>query len=215
MQSFKICELLFYTEFERPKGKSVMMKLIRDRILKDGKVYPGGVLKVDSFLNHQIDADLLSEAGKELYRLFGDEKITKIVTVEASGIAIACLAAVHFGVPAVFAKKNKTVNLSDNLYTAEVESFTHKKTYPIVIDKAYITASDRILIVDDFLAKGHALMGLLEIAKQAGASVAGAGIMIEKCFQGGGDALRAQGLRIESLAMIESMSDDGTIVFRD
>ncbi|MEE0836378.1 MAG: xanthine phosphoribosyltransferase, partial [Clostridia bacterium] len=178
-------------------------------------VYPGGVLKVDSFLNHQIDADLLSEAGKELYRLFGDEKITKIVTVEASGIAIACLAAVHFGVPAVFAKKNKTVNLSDNLYTAEVESFTHKKTYPIVIDKAYITASDRILIVDDFLAKGHALMGLLEIAKQAGASVAGAGIMIEKCFQGGGDALRAQGLRIESLAMIESMSDDGTIVFRD
>lgn len=191
------------------------MKLIRDRILKDGKVYPGGVLKVDSFLNHQIDADLLSEAGKELYRLFGDEKITKIVTVEASGIAIACLAAVHFGVPAVFAKKNKTVNLSDNLYTAEVESFTHKKTYPIVIDKAYITASDRILIVDDFLAKGHALMGLLEIAKQAGASVAGAGIMIEKCFQGGGDALRAQGLRIESLAMIESMSDDGTIVFRD
>ena len=212
MQSF---ELLFYTEFERPKGKSVIMKLIRDRILKDGKVYPGGVLKVDSFLNHQIDADLLSEAGKELYRLFGDEKITKIVTVEASGIAIACLAAVHFGVPAVFAKKNKTVNLSDNLYTAEVESFTHKKTYPIVIDKAYITASDRILIVDDFLAKGHALMGLLEIAKQAGASVAGAGIMIEKCFQGGGDALRAQGLRIESLAMIESMSDDGTIVFRD
>ena len=215
MQSFKICELLFYTEFERPKGKSVIMKLIRDRILKDGKVYPGGVLKVDSFLNHQIDADLLSEAGKELYRLFGDEKITKIVTVEASGIAIACLAAVHFGVPAVFAKKNKTVNLSDNLYTAEVESFTHKKTYPIVIDKAYITASDRILIVDDFLAKGHALMGLLEIAKQAGASVAGAGIMIEKCFQGGGDALRAQGLRIESLAMIESMSDDDTIVFRD
>ena len=215
MQSFKICELLFYTEFERPKGKSVIMKLIRDRLLKDGKVYPGGVLKVDSFLNHQIDADLLSEAGKELYRLFGDEKITKIVTVEASGIAIACLAAVHFGVPAVFAKKNKTVNLSDNLYTAEVESFTHKKTYPIVIDKAYITASDRILIVDDFLAKGHALMGLLEIAKQAGASVAGAGIMIEKCFQGGGDALRAQGLRIESLAMIESMSDDGTIVFRD
>lgn len=191
------------------------MKLIRDRILKDGKVYPGGVLKVDSFLNHQIDAELLSETGKELLRLFGDENITKIVTVEASGIAIACLAAIHFGVPAVFAKKNKTVNISDNLYTAEVESFTHKKTYPIVVDKAYITKSDRILIVDDFLAKGHALMGLLDIARQAGASVAGAGIIIEKCFQGGGDALRSQGLRIESLAMIESMSDDGTIIFRD
>ena len=165
------------------------MKLIRDRILKDGKVYPGGVLKVDSFLNHQIDSELLSETGKELFRLFGDENITKIVTVEASGIAIACLTAIHFRVPAVFAKKNKTVNISDNLYTAEVESFTHKKTYPIVIDKAYITESDRILIVDDFLAKGHALMGLLDIARQAGASVAGAGIIIEKCFQGGGDTL--------------------------
>ena len=190
------------------------MKLIRDRILKDGKVYPGGVLKVDSFLNHQIDSELLQETGKELFRLFGDENITKIVTVEASGIAIACLTAIHFRVPAVFAKKNKTVNISDNLYTAEVESFTHKKTYPIVIDKAYITESDRILIVDDFLAKGHALMGLLDIARQAGASVAGAGIIIEKCFQGGGDTLRSQGLRIESLAMIESMSDDGTIIFR-
>ena len=190
------------------------MKLIRDRILKDGKVYPGGVLKVDSFLNHQIDSELLSETGKELFRLFGDENITKIVTVEASGIAIACLTAIHFRVPAVFAKKNKTVNISDNLYTAEVESFTHKKTNPIVIDKAYITESDRILIVDDFLAKGHALMGLLDIARQAGASVAGAGIIIEKCFQGGGDTLRSQGLRIESLAMIESMSDDGTIIFR-
>ena len=190
------------------------MKLIRDRILKDGKVYPGGVLKVDSFLNHQIDSELLSETGKELFRLFGDENITKIVTVEASGIVIACLTAIHFRVPAVFAKKNKTVNISDNLYTAEVESFTHKKTYPIVIDKAYITESDRILIVDDFLAKGHALMGLLDIARQAGASVAGAGIIIEKCFQGGGDTLRSQGLRIESLAMIESMSDDGTIIFR-
>lgn len=190
------------------------MKLIRDRILKDGQVYPGGVLKVDSFLNHQIDSELLSETGKELFRLFGDENITKIVTVEASGIAIACLTAIHFRVPAVFAKKNKTVNISDNLYTAEVESFTHKKTYPIVIDKAYITESDRILIVDDFLAKGHALMGLLDIARQAGASVAGAGIIIEKCFQGGGDTLRSQGLRIESLAMIESMSDDGTIIFR-
>ena len=190
------------------------MTLIRDRILKDGKVYPGGVLKVDSFLNHQIDSELLSETGKELFRLFGDENITKIVTVEASGIAIACLTAIHFRVPAVFAKKNKTVNISDNLYTAEVESFTHKKTYPIVIDKAYITESDRILIVDDFLAKGHALMGLLDIARQAGASVAGAGIIIEKCFQGGGDTLRSQGLRIESLAMIESMSDDGTIIFR-
>ena len=190
------------------------MKLIRDRILKDGKVYPGGVLKVDSFLNHQIDSELLSETGKELFRLFGDENITKIVTVEASGFAIACLTAIHFRVPAVFAKKNKTVNISDNLYTAEVESFTHKKTYPIVIDKAYITESDRILIVDDFLAKGHALMGLLDIARQAGASVAGAGIIIEKCFQGGGDTLRSQGLRIESLAMIESMSDDGTIIFR-
>lgn len=191
------------------------MKLMEDRILKDGRVYPGGVLKVDSFLNHQIDVKFISEAGKELYRLFGNENITKILTVEASGIAIACIAAQYFDVPVVFAKKNKTLNISDNLYTASVESFTHKKTYTIVVDKNYITSDDRVLIVDDFLANGHALVGLISIAEQAGASVAGAGIMIEKSFQGGGDMLREKGIRIESLAMVEKMSDDGSIVFRN
>lgn len=191
------------------------MKLMEDRILKDGRVYPGGVLKVDSFLNHQIDIKFISEAGKELYRLFGNENITKILTVEASGIAIACIAAQYFDVPVVFAKKNKTLNISVNLYKASVESFTHKKTYTIVVDRNYITSDDRVLIVDDFLANGHALVGLISIAEQAGASVAGAGIMIEKSFQGGGDMLREKGIRIESLAMVEKMSDDGSIVFRN
>lgn len=191
------------------------MKLMEDRILKDGRVYPGGVLKVDSFLNHQIDIKFISDAGKELYRLFGNENITKILTVEASGIAIACITAQYFNVPVVFAKKNKTLNISDNLYTASVESFTHKKTYTIVVDRNYITSDDRVLIVDDFLANGHALVGLISIAEQAGASVAGAGIMIEKSFQGGGDMLREKGIRVESLAMVEKMSDDGSIVFRN
>ena len=193
------------------------MELMKERIKRDGRVYPGGVLKVDCFLNHMIDIDLLSEAGKELHRLFANDGVTKILTVEASGIAvaIACIVAEHFDVPVVFAKKSKTSNLSDNLYRAQVVSFTHGKTYTIVVDKNYITSSDRVLIVDDFLARGEALRGLLAITEQAGASVAGAGIMIEKCFQGGGDELRADGLRIESMAMIESMSDEGRIVFRD
>lgn len=190
------------------------MEEMKERIRRDGRVYPGGVLKVDCFLNHMIDIDLLSAAGKELYRLYKDEGITKILTVEASGIAVASLAAVQFGVPVVFAKKSKTSNLSDNLYSAPVVSFTHGKTYTIVVDKSYITAADRLLIVDDFLARGEALRGLLSIASQAGAAVAGAGIMIEKCFQGGGDELRASGLRIESMAMIERMTDDGQIEFR-
>ncbi len=168
------------------------MQILKASIRKDGKIKAGNVLKVDSFLNHELDIRLFGEIGKEFKRRFADSEVTKILTIEASGIGIACIVAQYFDVPVVFAKKNKTVNISDNLYTAEVESFTHKKTYPIVIDKAYITESDRILIVDDFLAKGHALMGLLDIARQAGASVAGAGIIIEKCFQGGGDTLRCR-----------------------
>ena len=202
-----------YIKICRKDGR--VMELMKERIKRDGRVYPGGVLKVDCFLNHMIDIDLLSEAGKELHRLFANDGVTKILTVEASGIAVASLAAVQFGVPVVFAKKSKTSNLSGNLYRAQVVSFTHGKTYTIVVDKNYITSSDRVLIVDDFLARGEALRGLLAITEQAGASVAGAGIMIEKCFQGGGDELRADGLRIESMAMIESMSDDGRIVFRD
>ena len=191
------------------------MQLLKDRILTDGVVKEGNILKVDSFLNHQMDIKLLNQMGAEFKKRFADKNINKILTIEASGIGIACIVAEHFDVPVVFAKKSKTSNLSDNLYRAQVVSFTHGKTYTIVVDKNYITSSDRVLIVDDFLARGEALRGLLAITEQAGASVAGAGIMIEKCFQGGGDELRADGLRIESMAMIESMSDDGRIVFRD
>ena len=189
------------------------MKLLEDKILSDGRVLPGDVLKVDSFLNHQIDVKLINKCGEEWYRLYKDTEITKIVTIEASGIGIACIAAQYFGVPVVFAKKTKSLNLSADCYTAEVYSYTKATTKTVMISKRYISPEDKVLIIDDFLANGSALKGLISIIDQAGATVAGIGIAIEKAYQGGGDELRAQGYRIESLASIESMSDNG-IVFR-
>lgn len=185
------------------------MELLEQRILKDGKVLPGGILKVDSFLNHQMDPELLYEMGRELGRLFADSGVNKILTIEASGIAIAVMAGLVFRCPVVFAKKSKTKNISDSLYQVQVESFTHGNTNTVVVSKEYLSAEDRILIVDDFLATGAALVGLKNLAEQAGARVVGAGIAVEKVFQGGGDKLRSQGLRVESLARIAEMSDDG------
>lgn len=190
------------------------MKLLEDRIRKDGVVLGGNVLKVNNFLNHQIDVALLSEMGKEFYRLFGSENVTKILTVEASGIAIACMAAPHFNnVPVVFAKKSKSTNISDDVYTSSVESFTHHTTNTIMVDKQFLCASDRVLIVDDFLARGQALLGLIDVVKSAGATVVGAGIAVEKAFQNGGKLVRDMGIRVESLARISSMDENGTITF--
>ena len=185
------------------------MKLLEDRIRKEGKVRQGGVLKVDSFLNHQMDVALFREMALEWKRLFAGEEITKILTIEASGIAIASMAGYVFGCPLVFAKKSKTRNISDKVWSVEVESFTHGNTNTVVVSKEYLHAGDRVLIVDDFLATGAALIGLKALCEQAGAEVVGAGIAVEKVFQGGGNKLRAQGLRVESMAKIASMSDDG------
>lgn len=192
------------------------MELLEQRIIKDGVVKKGNVLKVDSFLNHQIDIELYSEIGAEFARLYKDCDVTKILTIEASGIGIACVTAQSFNnVPVVFAKKNKTNNLSDDVYSSKVVSFTHGREYEIVVSKSYIKPEDRILIIDDFLANGKALEGLIKIINQAGATVVGAGIVIEKGFQPGGETLRKQGVRVESLAIVESMNDEtGEIVFR-
>ena len=184
------------------------MELLEQRILSEGKVKPGGILKVDSFLNHQMDPKLLFEMAQELGRLYAGEGVNKIFTIEASGIAIAILAGYVFDCPVVFAKKSKTRNISDELYSVEVESFTHGNTNTVVVSKEYLGPQDRVLIVDDFLATGAALVGLKNLVEQAGGTVVGAGIAIEKEFQGGGNLLRAQGMRIESLAKIASMSDD-------
>ncbi len=185
------------------------MKLLEERILRDGRVLPGGILKVDNFLNHQIDTTLLYEMAKEFSRLFGGEGVTKVLTIEASGIAIAAMTGYVLGCPMVFAKKSRTKNLSDRVWSAEVESFTHGNTNTVLVSKEYLRPGDRVLIVDDFLATGAALIGLKALCEQAGAAVVGAGIAIEKVFQGGGEALRAAGLRVESLARIASMSDEG------
>ncbi len=190
------------------------MKLLKDRILKDGTVMPGNVLKVDSFLNHQMDIDFLNEIGKEFRRRFSDVPVTKIVTIEASGIGIACITAQYFHVPVVFAKKSRTKNLDDELYTAKVQSFTHNMLYDVVLSRKYLGPEDHVLIIDDFLAKGCALKGLMDIVKEAGAVLEGAGIVIEKGFQEGGRDLREKGIRLESLAIIESMSDTG-LTFRE
>ena len=184
------------------------MELLEQRILREGKVRPGGILKVDSFLNHQIDPQLLYEMACELKRLYEGAGVNKIFTIEASGIAIASLAGYVFSCPVVFAKKSKTKNISDELYSVQVESFTHGNTNTVVVSKEYLGPQDRVLIVDDFLATGAALVGLKALVEQAGGTVVGAGIAIEKEFQGGGNLLRAQGMRIESLAKIASMSDD-------
>lgn len=190
------------------------MQLLEQRILKDGKVFPGNVLKVDSFINHQMDINFICELGKEFYRLFKDSGVTKIITIEASGIGIAAITAQYFNVPMVFAKKSKTLNISDDFYCAEVESFTHKTTNKVIISKEYINKGDKILLIDDFLANGKALLGLSQIVEIAGAEIVGAGIVIEKGFQPGGKSLREKGIRIESLAIIESMDENGDITFR-
>ena len=189
------------------------MKLLEDRILKDGHIGADNVLKVDSFLNHQIDVSFVCELGKEFYRLFKDENITKILTIEASGIGIACLAAQYFGVPVVFAKKTKTINIYSDTYNATVHSYTHKKDYDIVVSKEFLSKEDNVLIIDDFLAKGSALTALLMLIEKAGAKTAGAGIVIEKAYQGGGNLIRDMGMRVESLAKIKSISKKDGIVF--
>jgi len=193
--------------------KEIDMKLLEDRILKDGHIGADNVLKVDSFLNHQIDVSFVCELGKEFYRLFKDENITKILTIEASGIGIACLAAQYFGVPVVFAKKTKTINIYSDTYNATVHSYTHKRDYDIVVSKEFLSKEDNVLIIDDFLAKGSALTALLMLIEKAGAKTAGAGIVIEKAYQGGGNLVRDMGVRVESLAKIKSISKKDGIVF--
>lgn len=189
------------------------MKLLEERILKDGNIKPGGVLKVDSFLNHQCDISLYNEMGKEFHRVFGNDNITKILTIEASGIGIACVTAQYFGVPVVFAKKAKSKNLDGEMLVGSVESFTYGKTYEILVSKKFISPDDRILLIDDFLANGKALIGLSQIVMAAGAIIAGAGICIEKSFQAGSDVIKGMGIKLHSLARIKSMNDDGTIEF--
>ena len=189
------------------------MKLLEERIRRDGKIGAGNVLKVDSFLNHQMDVPFLCEMGKEFHRLFGNEGITKVLTIEASGIGIAALTAQYFGVPVLFAKKTPTNNISGDIYTAEVYSYTHERTYTIYVSKDFLLPGDRVLIIDDFLAKGSALLGLLELVKSAGAEAVGAGIAIEKAYQDGGSIVRGTGLRVESLARIASMSVEDGVTF--
>lgn len=188
------------------------MKLLEERIAKDGEVYPGNILKIDSFLNHQIDVELLDAMGDELFLLFGNCGVNKILTIEASGIAIASIAALKFKVPVVFAKKSKTANISSDYYCAEVISYTHGNTNNVIVSKSYLNRDDNVLIIDDFLATGEALRGLIEIVGQSGAKLVGAGIAVEKAFQSGGRELREKGYRIESLAMIKSL-EDGKISF--
>lgn len=189
------------------------MKFLEDRILKDGIVKPGNVLKVDSFLNHQMDIAFINELGKEFKRRFQDTPITKILTIEASGIGIACLVAQYFNVPVIFAKKTQSLNLDGEMYTSKVESFTHKKVYDVILTKKFLGPEDHVLLIDDFLANGCALMGLIEIVKESGATLEGAGIVIEKGFQAGGKMIRDMGVRLESLAIIDSMTDD-SLTFR-
>lgn len=183
------------------------MKALEEKILKEGKVFPGDILKVDCFLNHCIDVSFLTEMGKEIASLYEGCGVNKILTIETSGIPIAFAAAQFMNVPVVFAKKDKSGNISNSVYSSKVESFTRKNVYDAVVSKEYLTSSDRVLVIDDFLAKGNALNGLLDILSQAGASLVGCAIAIEKGFQGGGDELRKSGIRVDSLAIVESMTD--------
>lgn len=187
------------------------MKMLEERIRYDGIVKPGGILKVDMFLNHQLDPALFYEMALEWKRKFEGREINKIITIEASGIALAIMVGYVFDCPVVFAKKSKTKNISDNLWTTEVESFTHGNTNNVVISKEYLGPNDKVLIIDDFLATGAALIGLIDLCDQAGAVVQGCGIAVEKTFQGGGEILRNKGYQVESLAMIQEMKDDGLV----
>lgn len=194
----------------------VYMNCLEERIIKDGIVKEGNILKVDSFLNHQLDVDLFDQMGKEWAKRFEGIEINKILTIEASGIGIACVVARHFGVPVVFAKKSKSVNLDGEMYTAEVESFTHKNKNLVIVSKKFLSKDDKVLIIDDFLANGCALQGLISIINQAGASISGIGIAIEKGFQNGGQIIRNMGYKLESLAIVDSMdASTGEIKFRD
>ena len=191
------------------------MKLLEERIIRDGNVKPGGVLKVDSFLNHQIDVELFNAMGEEFKRLFADRPINKILTIEASGIGVACITAQHFNVPVVFAKKAKSINQDGEMLVTKIESFTHKRVYDVIVSKKFLSSEDHVLIIDDFLANGCAVNGLIDLIQSAGATVEGVGIVIEKGFQPGGKLIRDKGIRVESLAIIESMDDvTGEIVFR-
>ena len=190
------------------------MKLLEDRIRKDGIVKEGGVLKVDSFLNHQLDIELYNEIGKEFRRLFPDKGINKILTIEASGIGIACITAQYFNCPVVFAKKAQSINIDGEVYSTTIESFTHKRSYNVIVSKRFLSNDDNILIIDDFLANGCALLGLIDIVRSSGASIAGAGIVIEKGFQKGGELVRSKGIHVESLAIIDDMSVEDGCTFR-
>ena len=192
------------------------MNFLEERIVKDGKVKPGNVLKVDSFLNHQMDISLMEEIGREFHRRFVGKNITKVLTIEASGIGIACFVAKEFGVPMVFAKKSHSINIDSEVYVAEVESFTHKNKNNVIVSKQFLNPDDHILIIDDFLANGCALQGLIAIAKSAGATVEGIGIVIEKGFQIGGRVIRNLGYHLESLAIVDAMDpENGSITFRE
>ena len=192
------------------------MEELKARIRRDGKIKSGNVLKVDSFLNHQMDVNLFTEIGQEFKRRFAGEEINKILTIEASGIGIACITAQSFGVPVVFAKKTQTKNIAGDVYTTKVQSYTHGRIYDIIVAKEFLGKGDKVLLIDDFLANGKALEGLIDLVEVSGAELAGAGIVIEKGFQAGGDALRKRGIRLESLAIVESMDEKtGSIVFRD
>ena len=191
------------------------MNFLEERIIKDGVVKPGNVLKVDSFLNHQMDIQLMEQIGKEFKRRFDGKNITKVLPIEASGIGIAAFVAKEFGVPMVFAKKSKSINIDGEMLVAEVESFTHKNKNQVIVSKRFLTAEDHLLIIDDFLANGCALQGLIQIANSAGASVEGLGIVIEKGFQNGGRAIRNMGFHLESLAIVDAMdAETGAITFR-
>lgn len=192
------------------------MDLLKQKILNEGKVYEGNVLKVDCFLNHQIDCCFLSEVGKEFHRLFKEDGVNKILTIEASGIAIGAMVAQEFGCPLVFAKKTKTKNIAGDVYTTKVVSYTHDTTYDIMVSKQFLGKGDKVLIVDDFLAIGNALNGLIKLVEDSGAELAGCGTVIEKGYQHGGDALREKGIKVESLAIVEAMdAKTGSVVFRD
>ena len=192
------------------------MNFLEERIMKDGIVKAGNVLKVDSFLNHQMDIQLMEEIGKEFKRRFSNKEITKVLTIEASGIGIAAFVAKEFGVPMVFAKKSKSINIDGDMYVAEVESFTHKNKNQVIVSKKFLTEQDRVLIIDDFLANGCALLGLISIANSAGASIEGLGIVIEKGFQIGGGVIRNLGYQLESLAIVDGMNHEtGEIIFRE
>ena len=210
LTSGKDCAILAKTQ------EVLCVNFLEERIVKDGVVKPGNVLKVDSFLNHQMDIDLMQEIGREFKRRFADKNVTKVMTIEASGIGIACFVAKEFGVPMVFAKKSKSVNIDGEMYVAEVESFTHKNKNQVIVSKKFLTADDHLLIIDDFLANGCALQGLISLAVNAGATIEGLGIVIEKGFQIGGGVIRNLGYQLESLAIVDGMdAETGTIIFRE